>query len=84
VADRLFEGEEAVLHAMGIQIASWKRRNPWTSARVLLPIRSALEARNAATRGHLDFWRSRNRSWSERRCHDGLFLTGSAVKHLRG
>ena len=33
VADRLFEGEEAVLHVMGEQIASEKRRNPWTSAR---------------------------------------------------
>ena len=31
VADRLFEGEEAVLHVMGVQIASEKRRNPWTS-----------------------------------------------------
>jgi hypothetical protein len=31
VADRLFEGEEAVLHVMGDQIASEKRRNPWTS-----------------------------------------------------
>jgi hypothetical protein len=30
VADRLFEGEEAVLHVMGEQIASEKRRNPWT------------------------------------------------------
>jgi hypothetical protein len=30
VADRLFEGEEAVLHVMGVQIASEKRRNPWT------------------------------------------------------
>jgi hypothetical protein len=30
VADRLF-GEEAVLHLMGVQIASEKRRNPWTS-----------------------------------------------------
>jgi len=30
VADRLFEGEEAVLHVMGRQIASEKRRNPWT------------------------------------------------------
>jgi hypothetical protein len=28
VADRLFEGEEAVLHVMGVQIASEKRRNP--------------------------------------------------------
>jgi hypothetical protein len=31
VADRLFKGEEAVLHVMGDQIASEKRRNPWTS-----------------------------------------------------
>jgi len=30
--DRLFEVEEAVLHVMGVQIASEKRRNPWTSA----------------------------------------------------
>jgi len=30
-ADRLFEGEEAVLYVMGEQIASEKRRNPWTS-----------------------------------------------------
>jgi hypothetical protein len=29
VADRLFDGEEAVLHVMGRQIASEKRRNPW-------------------------------------------------------
>ena len=31
MADRLFEGEEAVLHVMGVQIASEKRCNPWTS-----------------------------------------------------
>jgi hypothetical protein len=31
VADRLFEGEETVLHVMGVQIASEKRRNPWTA-----------------------------------------------------
>jgi hypothetical protein len=31
VTDRLFEGEEPVLHLMGVQIASEKRRNPWTS-----------------------------------------------------
>jgi hypothetical protein len=30
VTDGLFEGEEAVLHVMGIQIASKKRPNPWT------------------------------------------------------
>ena len=30
VTDGLFEGEEAVLHVTGTQIASWKRRNPWT------------------------------------------------------
>jgi hypothetical protein len=30
VTDSLFEGEEAVLHVMGDQIASEKRRNPWT------------------------------------------------------
>jgi len=30
VVGRLFEGEEAVLHVMGVQIASEKRRNPWT------------------------------------------------------
>src|SRR5215216_1532268 len=29
--DRLFEGEEAVVHVTGVQIASEKRRNPWTS-----------------------------------------------------
>jgi hypothetical protein len=28
--DRLFEGEEAFVHVMGVQIASEKRRNPWT------------------------------------------------------
>jgi hypothetical protein len=32
VSDRLFEGEEAVFHVMGRQIASEKRRNPWTLA----------------------------------------------------
>jgi hypothetical protein len=31
VTDDLFEGEEAVLHVMGVQIASEKRRTPWTS-----------------------------------------------------
>jgi hypothetical protein len=36
VTDPLFEGEEAVLHVMGIQIASEKRRNPWTSRRFTL------------------------------------------------
>jgi hypothetical protein len=30
-ADRLSEGEEAVVHVMGDQIANEKRRNPWTS-----------------------------------------------------
>jgi hypothetical protein len=34
---RLFEGEEAVLHVMGEQIASKKRRNPWTSRGSLTP-----------------------------------------------
>jgi len=33
LADGLFEGEEAVLHVMGVQIASEKRRNPLTSHR---------------------------------------------------
>jgi hypothetical protein len=33
VTDGLFEGEEAVLHVMGVQIASEKRRNPWTCQR---------------------------------------------------
>jgi hypothetical protein len=30
-ADRLFGGEEAVLQVSGEQIASKKRRNPWSS-----------------------------------------------------
>jgi hypothetical protein len=47
VVDRLFEGEEAVLRVMGRQIASEKRRNPWTSRD-----RSPPRARDAATRGH--------------------------------
>ena len=33
VRDRLFEGEEPVMHLMGVQIASDKRRNPWTRCR---------------------------------------------------
>jgi hypothetical protein len=33
VPNRLFEREEPVLHLMGVQIASWKRRNPWTFER---------------------------------------------------
>ena len=33
VADRLFEGEETVLHVMREQIASEKRRNPLMSAK---------------------------------------------------
>ena len=31
LADSLFEGEEAVLHVRGEQMASEKRRNPWTT-----------------------------------------------------
>ena len=31
VADRLFEGEEAVFHVMGEQIARDKCGNPWTT-----------------------------------------------------
>jgi len=38
VADRLFEGEEAVLHVRGVQIASEKRLNPWTTSRSAFPV----------------------------------------------
>jgi hypothetical protein len=36
VTDGLFEGEEAVLRVMGDQIASEKRRNPWTPRPIVI------------------------------------------------
>jgi hypothetical protein len=45
--DRLLEGEEAVLHVMGEQIASEKRRNRWTCVRggIATPIRRSVSRR---------------------------------------
>jgi hypothetical protein len=53
VAGRLFEGEEAVLHVMGDQIASKKRRKGWTlgngrrdGSRLVLP--AAIQVRGSS------------------------------------
>jgi hypothetical protein len=69
IADSLFEGEEAVLHVMGVQIASEKRRNPWTSARApcLSDLVCSEKRRNPWTPGRIQAARRESVSGSEKR-----------------
>jgi len=62
MADRLFEGEEAVFHLMGTQIASWKRRKGWTSAcSRLLPLLASERSRRISKTDSCRTWREPRR-----------------------
>jgi hypothetical protein len=50
--DLLFEGRWPVLHLRGVQIASEKRRNPWTTAGSGYRIRRVLRLRRRQIMGH--------------------------------